>query len=537
MTPPPMPDGFSGPAEMNQLEADISPFRRIQEGDAKREAGAAAQQGAAGVPAPPDMARAGSQGSVDSVDSTADEPMAPWRSFRQRQVSAALPAGDVLSEQHKHWQQPQQQQKAGGAGMQREASIAFERRGIHAERAGRGGRDPGGITHRIREVQLDPKAGGIWVDRQWRAKEGAHLTEDLVLGKVLGSGFQAHVYELLDSQGRVAPIVLKAARQVALISDTQREWATGQRLAALGPGDAPLPGIMKIGPAVCRGRKRGNKGTKLIGMVMERINGKSVDKIITASDFHDIYYIREMLHEVFTSLDATQRAFGFHHYDLRLDNVMEHTPDPEQDAADPVSKQMLGDASGRSGARKVYKIIDFGLGRFDEYYAADEGADGNLDVGEPEGNKKAPWYTAPIRWCGSAPEAVHHVAWRGKGDVYHLLFDLSQKIHGRVWPEKDRAAVKRLLSLIRHVCGVKPTATFSSSAEGAVVNCLPVVPVKLPNACLGVPAADRLGLRRRRRTFVHKSYLLRWALQLKAWQFPSNPGLTASEVLTSPFFR
>jgi hypothetical protein len=37
----------------------------------------------------------------------------------------------------------------------------------------------------------------------------------------------------------------------------------------------------------------------------------------------------------------------FHHYDLRLDNVMEHTPDPEQDAADPISKQMLGDASGR----------------------------------------------------------------------------------------------------------------------------------------------------------------------------------------------
>ena len=43
-----------------------------------------------------------------------------------------------------------------------------------------------------------------------------------------------------------------------------------------------------------------------------------------------------------------------------------------------------------------------------------------------------------------------------------------------------------------------------------MVNCLPVVPVKLPAACMGVPAADRLGLRRRRRTFVHKSYLLRW---------------------------
>lgn len=132
-----------------------------------------------------------------------------------------------------------------------------------------------------------------------------------------------------------------------------------------------------------------------------------------------------------------------------------------------------------------------------------QGADGGLDVGAPGDGKKAPWYTAPVRWFGSAPEAIHQIAWRGKGesiprkrlvcdatyvhsssagrlpwvvqalmacsgsvqsqdgscictptgDVYHLLFDLSQKIHGRVWPEKDRAAVKRLLSLIRHVCG------------------------------------------------------------------------------------
>jgi hypothetical protein len=44
-----------------------------------------------------------------------------------------------------------------------------------------------------------------------------------------------------------------------------------------------------------------------------------------------------------------------------------------------------------------------------------QGADANLDVGEPEGGKKAPWYTAPIRWFGSAPETIHQVAWRGKG--------------------------------------------------------------------------------------------------------------------------
>ena len=44
--------------------------------------------------------------------------------------------------------------------------------------------------------------------------------------------------------------------------------------------------------------------------------------------------------------------------------------------------------------------------------------------------------------------------WSSAGDVYHLLFDLSMTIHGRVWPEKDRPAVKRLMSLIRHVTGL-----------------------------------------------------------------------------------
>lgn len=40
------------------------------------------------------------------------------------------------------------------------------------------------------------QAGGIWVDRRWRAKEGEHLTEDLVLGRVLGSGFQVRSWLL-----------------------------------------------------------------------------------------------------------------------------------------------------------------------------------------------------------------------------------------------------------------------------------------------------------------------------------------------------
>ena len=49
----------------------------------------------------------------------------------------------------------------------------------------------------------------------------------------------------------------------------------------------------------------------IAGMILERINGKSVDKIVMDKEFHDIYYIRDMLLEVFTALDAAQRAFGY----------------------------------------------------------------------------------------------------------------------------------------------------------------------------------------------------------------------------------
>lgn len=46
------------------------------------------------------------------------------------------------------------------------------------------------------------------------------------------------------------------------------------------------------------------------GMFLERMNGKSVSKVIGSADFCDVQYIRDMLFEVFTALDAAQRAFG-----------------------------------------------------------------------------------------------------------------------------------------------------------------------------------------------------------------------------------
>ena len=42
---------------------------------------------------------------------------------------------------------------------------------------------------------------------------------------------QGQIFELKDGAGTIAPIVLKAAKKAALISDLEREWGVGQKVA------------------------------------------------------------------------------------------------------------------------------------------------------------------------------------------------------------------------------------------------------------------------------------------------------------------
>ncbi len=60
-------------------------------------------------------------------------------------------------------------------------------------------------------------------------------------------------------------------------------------------------------------------------------------------------------------------------------------------------------------------MIDFGLAKFDEMYAADEGADTGADLVGEDSSSGSPWYLAPLACMSSTPEAVHKAAWRGKG--------------------------------------------------------------------------------------------------------------------------
>jgi hypothetical protein len=57
------------------------------------------------------------------------------------------------------------------------------------------------------------------------------------------------------------------------------------------------------------------------GMLLERLDGKPVTKVLKQPYFHDCQFVYDLLQSVFTTLDVAQAAVGFHHADFRLANV------------------------------------------------------------------------------------------------------------------------------------------------------------------------------------------------------------------------
>ncbi len=57
------------------------------------------------------------------------------------------------------------------------------------------------------------------------------------------------------------------------------------------------------------------------GMLLERLDGKPVTKVLKQPYFHDCQFVYDLLYGVFTTLDVAQAAVGFHHADFRLANV------------------------------------------------------------------------------------------------------------------------------------------------------------------------------------------------------------------------
>lgn len=117
-------------------------------------------------------------------------------------------------------------------------------------------------------------------------------------------------------------------------------------------------------------------------------------------------------------------------------------------------------------------------------------------------------------------EKLYRFMWRRKGDVYHLVFELGEWLDGRVWPSDDELDVLRLVDFIEHVTGVRMKFWFSEDMTG--------------EDSVGGWRDRALGPFQRHDSAMH--FLRRYHIRLRSWISPSNPGVTAAEALTAPFF-
>ncbi|KAI8467762.1 MAG: hypothetical protein J3K34DRAFT_27482 [Monoraphidium minutum] len=62
----------------------------------------------------------------------------------------------------------------------------------------------------------------------------------------------------------------------------------------------------------------------IVGLVVEKANGRGVDKRVSDPSFHCVRYALALVSDTLGALDAAQRELGLVHYDLKLDNVIEH---------------------------------------------------------------------------------------------------------------------------------------------------------------------------------------------------------------------
>ena len=259
----------------------------------------------------------------------------------------------------------------------------------------------------------------------FEAKTGAELFDGIYLGKSMGAGVQAKVFELVREDGSSLGKAIKLGHQnlnasimtqfAGSMMDLQREWALGMQLkAALEEKDGSLPGFTRTCDCLVMVEGGGRrKKASFTGMIMEKLQGWTIEKRIMDPAFHNIHYVREMLFQVFSALDRAQRAVGFNHADLGLGNVMECYPkvfpDIEEDeknqnaallascknvrkgelrpgrsltwkrsmtgagcSAPPSIAGFSVDSDGKLaplGPHIEFKIIDYGVGEFNEVLA------------------------------------------------------------------------------------------------------------------------------------------------------------------------
>jgi hypothetical protein len=131
--------------------------------------------------------------------------------------------------------------------------------------------------------------GAIVLPWKYSIQEGSELMDGVVVGKFLGAGMQARVYQLQSKDGRPLGKVLKVNRGdigSQMLNNNQvwvgmdKEWKIGTQLrTTLQQADGSLPGFMAVNDAVLRKSETGvdpRRGrVRFAGMVLGELRGKA----------------------------------------------------------------------------------------------------------------------------------------------------------------------------------------------------------------------------------------------------------------------
>uniref|UniRef100_A0A383VYL6 Protein kinase domain-containing protein n=1 Tax=Tetradesmus obliquus TaxID=3088 RepID=A0A383VYL6_TETOB len=313
-------------------------------------------------------------------------------------------------------------------------------------------------------------AADINIGKGWKPKVGQPLPQvpGVFIGKRFGAGALAMntIFDLVDERGKTVGQALKVCKQtIAARRSLAHEWKIFNNLGLLGEEH---PAVRSHFLQAHRVLKLDNDN--IGGIVMEKANGTNVVKTLKREGFCNVRYVIALLRDMLVALDVAQRVLGFAHYDLKLDNIMEHwscAGNPEE-----AKRRVLLDAVPQ------FKLFDFGTAVIypDPFSVKDVPDARHLTQTEDQRPEAAEQLKRERRYGNSGKPGVvthsadesqfeysepycfvriYHMYWHRSGDVFRVLKALCRLLDDTTWPSEDIELVSLLLTVLEHCTNSK----------------------------------------------------------------------------------
>ncbi|WIA33353.1 hypothetical protein OEZ86_006490 [Tetradesmus obliquus] len=349
-------------------------------------------------------------------------------------------------------------------------------------------------------------AADIHIEKGWKPKVGQPLPQvpGVFIGKRFGAGALSMntIFDLVDERGKTVGQALKVCKQtIAARRSLAHEWKIFNNLGLLGEEH---PAVRSHFLQAHRVLKLDNDN--IGGIVMEKANGTNVVKTLKREGFCNVRYVIALLRDMLVALDVAQRVLGFAHYDLKLDNIMEHwscADNPEE-----AKRRVLLDAVPQ------FKLFDFGTAViYPDPFSFKDVPDAHQLTQTEDQRPEAAEQLKRERRCGNYPFSVkdvpdarhltqtedqrpeaaeqlkrdrrygnsgkpgvvthsadesqfeysepyfcvriYHMYWHRRGDVFRVLKALCRLLDDTTWPSEDIELVSLLLTVLEHCTNSK----------------------------------------------------------------------------------